>query len=292
MGRPLAPLTIRTYSYNYNLTPRALPMLSSADLPSAALSLDRLVPLLSSQASAREAAAERRFSSGCPALDRWLPDRGFRPGSLVEWIAATPGCGASLLALTAVRKRQQGGGVAAVIDRGRKFYPPAAAAWGIDLATTLIIRPKNHSDELWAIDQALRSRQLTAVIAWPETVDSYAFRRLQLAVEESGTLGLLVRDAAARREPTWAHVRMLIDSREAAGATSTAKESIANEATANGSTAKEAWQLHVELLRCRGGFARGDLHLQIDPRTGEIDEAHPGNLAAELAAATIDSQTA
>ncbi|MDC0936625.1 hypothetical protein OAS39_10085 [Pirellulales bacterium] len=247
-------------------------MIPSADSFPEALPIGRFATLLEGRQSARGAAGERRFLSGSPALDRWLPDRGFRPGSLVEWIAATPGCGASLLALAAVRERQRAGGVAAVIDRGRKFYPPAAAAWGIDLATTLVIRPKNHSDELWAIDQALRSRQLAAVIAWPETIDSYAFRRLQLAVEESGTLGLLVRNASARREPTWAHVRLNVDS----------------QAAATG----EDWRLHVELLRCRGGFARGDVQLQIDPQTGEIDEAHAGNLAAELAAATIDSQTA
>ena len=43
-------------------------------------------------------------SSGCVALDRLLPARGFRRGSLVEWCAASRGSGAATLALLAARQ--------------------------------------------------------------------------------------------------------------------------------------------------------------------------------------------
>lgn len=190
------------------------------------------------------------ISSGIHALDQFLPDRGFRPGALVEWLAATPGSGASFLALAAVRQMQRRTeAVAAVIDRQRNFYPPAAAAWGIDLANVIVIRPQTPAEELWALDQALRSTRLSAVVAWPEQIDSHTFRRLQLAAEESGVLGLLVRPDAVRREPSWAHLRLLVSTQM---------------------SSDSAWRQEVRLLRCRGGFGRGNVELRIDHQTGEI----------------------
>ena len=40
-------------------------------------------------------------SSGCPALDQILPENGFRPGTLVEWLSYGPGDGAATLAFRA-----------------------------------------------------------------------------------------------------------------------------------------------------------------------------------------------
>ncbi len=98
-----------------------------------------------------------------------------------------------------------------VIDRRRTFYPLAAAACGVDLARVILVRPQNDSDETWAIDQSLRSGGAAAVLAWPEKLDDHLFRRLQLAAEAGGSLGLFVRSPAARHEPSWAEVRLLIE---------------------------------------------------------------------------------
>ena len=38
------------------------------------------------------------LSSGCPAIDRALPEHGFRPGTLVEWLFCGPGDGTATLA--------------------------------------------------------------------------------------------------------------------------------------------------------------------------------------------------
>lgn len=215
-------------------------MLSSTVAPDSTVTLDHLQGLLS-----RGPAAESRrcFSSGCEALNRRLPEGGFRAGSLVEWISGGSGSGASLLAMLAVRELHRQGEAVAVIDRGRRFYPPAAAAWGIELSNTIVVRPTSLADELWAIDQTLRSSHLTAVVAWPEKIDSFAFRRFQLAAEESGALGLFVRPAAARREPTWAHLRLAVEPRRASA------DGVEPQAA--------AWRRRIRLLRCRGG-AEGD----------------------------------
>ncbi len=106
---------------------------------------------------ARDAAA---ISSGCEALDRLLPGDGFSPGQLVEWLVARPGNGGGTLALLAARAVLRAGNKVLIVvdccsgnERG-SFYPPAAAGWEIDLGRSVILRPRNAADEIWAIDQA------------------------------------------------------------------------------------------------------------------------------------------
>ncbi len=135
------------------------------------------------------------FSCGAAAVDRLLPGGGLRQGMLVEWLGAISGCGAATLGLLGAREACREGGVLVVIDRSQTFYPPAAAAWGIDLERLIVVRPSNARDELWAAVQALRSPVVAALWTNIERLDSRAFRRLQLAAEAGRTLGVLVRPA-------------------------------------------------------------------------------------------------
>lgn len=155
--------------------------------------------------------AERELiSSGLPALDRCLAEGGLRRGRLMELVAAVPGSGAARLALSAACHACDEGRLLVVVDRRREFYPPAANSLGIALAQMLVVRPNNAIDEAWAIDQALRSLGVGAVLGWPDKLDDHTFRRWQLAAETSGTIGLLIRPAAARSQPSWAEVKLLI----------------------------------------------------------------------------------
>ena len=169
-------------------------------------------------ASPRRAPA---LSSGCPALDRALPENGFRPGTLVEWLSRGAGDGTATLAFRAAARAFQaaagdcrgGGGVVVVLDRTGEFYPLAAVAHGIEPGRLIVVHPGNKADHTWALDQALRCPAVAAAIAWPETLDGKldgrTFRRLQLAVEQGGGLGLLIRPESARSQPSWADVRLL-----------------------------------------------------------------------------------
>ena len=161
-----------------------------------------------------------------------------------------------------------------IVDRQGNFNPPAAAAWGINLEDTFVVRATNPSDQLWAIDQCLRCEDVAAVMAWPAQLDSCTFRRWQLAAETSGALGLLVRPTAAAREPTWATVRLLVNPQPPRP------------------QASPGWRWKVKLLHCRGVFAEGEVELEINEQTGEIHEARVGNLATELAPAALGKQTA
>ena len=113
----------------------------------------------------------------------------------------------------------------------------------------LVIRANEASDELWAIDQALRCEAVAAV--WAPTqhlehrLDSRCLRRWQLAAEQGGTLGLLLRSAGAQRQACWSDEQLRV------------------AATASRGT-DESWQLTVELLRVRGAAAGGAAQVKIN----------------------------
>lgn len=150
-------------------------------------------------------------SSGCEPLDRLLPDKGFRGGTLVEWLTVGDGSGRETLAFGTAREACREGGAVVVLDHTGEFYPPAAVRLGIPLEQMIVVRARSRADNTWALDQALRCPAVAAVVAWPAKLDGHTFRRLQLAAEEGGGLGLLVRPEAARREPSWAEVRLWIE---------------------------------------------------------------------------------
>ena len=225
-----------------------------------------------------------RISSGCAGLDRLLPGSGLMRGTLVEWLGVGPGSGASTLALLAAReacRRSETtieGGPVVFVDRRRRFYPPAACSWGIDPAMMIVVRPANDADEGWVLDQVLRSSRVAAVLAWPERLDARVFRRLQLAAETSGGLGLFVRGEKAREEPSWADVRWLVRPRPIAVPQA--------DSTFHGR------RLQVELVRARGGPARGAVELEIDPQTGTVRETRSTSRVAESVRSTRHPRSA
>jgi hypothetical protein len=142
-------------------------------------------------------------SLGCAALDGLLPQKGLPRGTIHEWLAPYRGSGAEILSLIAAREACRDGGALLVVDAAGCLYPPAAAAWGIALENTIILRPESRREEAWAIDQALRCSAVAAVWGLLGLLDERWLRRFQLSAEQSGCLGLFVRPAAAARRPAW-----------------------------------------------------------------------------------------
>jgi protein ImuA len=167
----------------------------------------RLRNLQEARRPARDAVIPTRIAG----LAGLLPGAGWGRGTLVEWLSAGEGSGAATLALLSAGEICAGDGVLVVIDASGEFYPPTAAGWGIDLDRTIVVRPATRRDEVWAWDQALRCPAVGAVWGWIAALESRSFRRLQLAAEAGGGVGLLVRPARFQREPTWAGVRLLVE---------------------------------------------------------------------------------
>lgn len=225
-------------------------------MPARLSSLTALVAALRDKLGEIRQDARSVVSTGALALDRLLPDSGLRRGALAEYL----GHGASL-AFAAARAACHDGPLI-VVDRERQLYPPA---WGIDLSQTVLLRPGNQADELWALDQSLRCPGVGAVVVQCAQLDSRDFRRLQLAAECGGTVGLLVRPVQHRGQPSWADVQWLVEPQPS----------------------PDRFRLRVELTRCRGGGAGRSVILELgDHHTWqEADDANPVYPPAELAAA-------
>jgi hypothetical protein len=272
------------------------------------------------------------FSSGAAAIDRLLPGGGLRHGMLVEWLGeesrravvqkssraeewksgsysstplllyrstALPLCrssSAATLSLLAAREACRSGGILVVLDRQQTFYPPAAAAWGIDLGRLIVVRPRSARDELWAAVQALRSPAVAAVWGAIDRLDSRAFRRLQLAAQAGRTLGLLLRPANVRGQPSWADVRLEVGKLQNAKC----KMQIANWRTSAIENLQFAIcnlqsfsfatrHVRVRVLRLRGGRAGSWTTLEIDDAAHTVREVnsqhdtHPLPVVTELA---------
>lgn len=149
-------------------------------------------------------------STGVAPLDALLPEGGLPPGALVE-LLGEPGSGGASLALRLAGRLAASGGVVIVDLRGW-FYPPAAVPCGCDPRRLIVLRPGSVAEALWAWEQVLRCRGVGASLAWFPRLEGRALRRLQLACETGGGVGFLLRPAAAAAQPSWADVRLQVES--------------------------------------------------------------------------------
>jgi protein ImuA len=205
------------------------------------------------------------ISSGCPALDHSLPGRGFRRGTLIEWLSAGEGTGAWTLALLAAREACRNGGMLVVLDRGREFCPPAAVRLGIELEQLVVVHAESAADHDWAMDQVLRSPVVAAVLAWPEKLTGRTFRRWQLAAEEGGTLGLLLRPERMQTDPSWADVRLWVEPLPNIKPRPVVSPRTAT--TGHGFMGYDKRRLRIVLLRCRRGTDGRLVEVELDDET-------------------------
>lgn len=178
--------------------------------------------------------------TGFAALDAALPGRGWPRGALTEILAAE-GTGAVSLLMPALARL-----CATEIDHRLAFvapphrpYAPALAAWGIDLARVLCVRPRTEREHLWALEQCLRSGACAAVLGWFAAPPLAHLRRLQLAAEAGGALACLFYPPAALAPASPAALRLAVTGREDG--------------------------LTVKVLKCRGGWPGAPVHLPHSP---------------------------
>ena len=141
---------------------------------------------------------QQTISTGITPLDRMLPHGGLLCGTLNEWTSISSGSGALTLALLTAHQCQQRGAIV-VIDPSHNFYPPAAELLGICCTKLVIIRPDSQLDTLWTLEQSLRCRGVSAVLAMTNRLPPQKYRRFQRAAEHGGTLGLFVRTQTSAR---------------------------------------------------------------------------------------------
>jgi hypothetical protein len=123
-----------------------------------------------------------------------------------------------------------GDGLWVFVDHLHQYHAPGLAALSLDLQRVVFVRPQRQTDVLWAAEQALRTRGVGAVVCEFDRLSTAAFRRLQLAAETGGTLGILLRPERVRHQPSWAEHRLLVSPLESVSAVNQGTEFVANMA--------------------------------------------------------------
>ena len=213
---------------------------------------------------------DRTFTTGLDAIDALAPGGAFARGTIHELLFA-PGDGeprffATTLAKHASTKRRQ-----PIIwsDPCGDLYPPALATMGIDLRQFYLLRPPTSADEVWAVAECLRCKGVGAVVAAPAVLSRVEARRLQLAAETGGAVGLLLRPAGKRSVHYAATTRWLI-------------------APAMGERSVQRWR--IQLLHGHGGRVGQTVYLECDRETRSV--CATAKLADRPAATTTTARRA
>jgi hypothetical protein len=233
--------------------------------------------------------AQEALPTGVGPLNPLLAGGGFRDGTIVEWLTAEEGSGAGLLAFRSVVPWLDAGQTCVVIEKGVgslletsarrhtqkapdpffefEFYPAFLASLGIDLEQLLIVRP-SAKDVWWALEQSLLCRGVAVTVGWLDRVPERILRRLQLAAETGGGIGIFFRPAQVRTEPAWCHVRLLVR----------AMSSIADVRLQIADFPKQSAiprRARIEVLYCKGGKSDGVVEVDIHEETGDVYLAAP-----------------
>jgi cell division inhibitor SulA/protein ImuA len=138
--------------------------------------------------------------------------------SLVEVLIDASGLGEIQLFLPALvqsqRKRDGDAPWIVWIAPPHEPFAPALAQQGIELSRFIIVRPASAMEALWAAEQALSSGVCAAVLLWLKGSRWLSLRRLKLAAEEGGALGVLFRPERHRFESSPAVLRLLLSQGE------------------------------------------------------------------------------
>jgi protein ImuA len=196
----------------------------------------------------------RSFRTGIQALDEMAPGGAFARGAVHEFLSPARAALPKSLVLLLAQAAREAGGAIAWSDPWRELYPPALAAMGIDLRRLLLLRCGNRADELWGIAECLRSGGVNATIASIEQLSQIEARRLQLAAERGGGVGLFMRASNSKSSANYAAAtRWLVK-------------------PAPGGHGVQRW--NVQLLHGHGGHLGKVLLLELDRETRTL-RAHP-----------------
>ena len=159
--------------------------------------------------------ADAAVPSGFIPLDAQLPGRGWPRRALTELLLPHPGVGEIRLLVPALVAAQQAERLVMLFDPPSALSACALSALGIDVEQLLIIGTRSRlipgSDSLWALEQALKSGHVGAVLAWlPPRLRAERLRRLQLAAHAHDGPAFVLREMSAAQRPTAAPLRLAL----------------------------------------------------------------------------------
>jgi len=186
---------------------------------------------------------------GAGGLGELFPEGRLSSGSLVELLPSVPGAGAWTLAVLLAKHACGERKTLLITDAERCFYPPALRPYGIELERTIFVRPRTANDAMLALGQALRCSAIGAAVGAVERLSDRDGRRLQLAAEAGGAIGVLLRPMKSLGMPSFASVRLRVEPMP---------------------WARTLRRMRLEVLRCRGGHEGKTIGVEIDDATGHV----------------------
>ncbi|EYC52206.1 hypothetical protein AZ34_14875 [Hylemonella gracilis str. Niagara R] len=149
------------------------------------------------------------LSSGHAELDPELPGGGWPLGQLTEVLQTQAGLHEWRLLLPALRLAVAHGPLVLV---GAPWLPhlPALAALGIPAGQVLRVDAHSTAERLWAAEQALRCRELGALLAWLPQARPEQLRRLHLAGGANQALVVAFRPETASHLSSPAPLRLML----------------------------------------------------------------------------------
>src|SRR5712671_2706209 len=182
---------------------------------------------------------------GIKAIDQHLPDGGLALGALHEVAGGGNGAidGAAAALFTAGIAARTRGQVLWCVAR-QDLFAPAIAQAGLVPDRVVYVEAADEPSVLACFEEGLRHGGLGAVVAEVARLSMTASRRLQLAAEGSGAIGIAIRrwrrqtDATGFRQPTAAVTRWRVSA-------------LPSTPLPVPGVGRARWQL--ELIRCRAG---------------------------------------
>lgn len=182
--------------------------------------------------------AEHGLPSGFALLDAQLPGGGWPRRALTELLLPHPGVGEIRLLSHCIMATQRLGRPVMLFDPPEALSGWALAQLGLDVEQLLIIVTHAQLDpdrkeggtqggqsregvrsvgetnidaRLWALEQALKSGHVGAVLAWlPPRLRTERLRRLQLAAHAHDGVAFVLREMAAAQRPSAAPLRLAL----------------------------------------------------------------------------------
>ena len=159
--------------------------------------------------------AESAVPSGFARLDAQLPGGGWPRRALTELLLPHPGVGEIRLLAASLVATQKAGRLVMLFDPPMALSASALAQLGFDVPQLLIIHTRTRvipgADSLWALEQALKSGHVGAVLAWlPPRLRAERLRRLQLAAHAHDGPAFVLRETSAAQRPTAAPLRLAL----------------------------------------------------------------------------------